>query len=103
MMKMKRIGFSSIAFVFLMAAGCATRATFSENMRTVANQWDKGNKLSKDGEEMIKKGEQQQRQAEELMATGKSTVAKGEEKVKEGKFLIETVEREHPESLPQSR
>jgi hypothetical protein len=102
---MERIRFVSVAFLLLLSAGCAAKQqpTFADNMRTSASQWDKGNKLIKEGEDQIKKGEQQQRQAEELTATGKSNVEKGEEKIKDGKFLIQTIEREHPEAIQEPR
>jgi len=95
----------TLAFFLLLAAGCAGKQqpTFADNMRAVANQWDKGNHLIKSGEEQVRKGEQQQREAEQLMAEGKSNVEKGEEKIKDGKFLVETIEREHPEVLEPPR
>jgi uncharacterized protein YcfL len=102
---MNRIRTVSIAFFLLLAAGCAAKQqpTFADNMRVVASQWDKGKNLIKSGEEQIRKGEQQQREAEELMAKGKSNVEKGEEKIKDGKFLVEMIEREHPEVLQEPR
>lgn len=97
---MNKIKFASIAFVLLLAAGCAGKQpTFADNMRSGANEWDKGNDLVESGKEQMKKGEEQQREAKEQMATGKKNVEEGEEKIKDGKFLIETTEREHPESL----
>jgi hypothetical protein len=112
---MKRFtGFFVMGIAVVVLAGCAKQPSTADLMRAqalevqaqvdmknqLAKDWDRGSKLVRSGEKLVKRGEKQIKTAEKDLKDGRARVEQGERDIIEGRKLMQESERQFHDNFP---